>query len=283
MKELKLKGYSNFNVEIINTICKTYVKKTANTYKDYQKLKRQIIKQQTFNPNMKNIKIPEIYDNIKDGFLMEFIDDASFYEYFLYNKNIYDFFQIITKFIDMNILESTICDFTNNISDKIISKYKEILENNTNINKLIEINKIYKYLITFTDNNKILLPCGKSHGDLTLSNIIFNNKYIYLIDFLDNFIETPLQDIVKLRQDTQFNWSYKLNKKLIDNKLTELQVETLNKNIKILDNLFNSYYENDVYYSKFYKFYQIFNFFRILPYSSSEEELTWILDIIKNI
>ncbi len=31
-----------------------------------------------------------------------------------------------------------------------------------------------------------------------------------MIDFLDSFIETPLMDIVKLRQDTKYNWSYLL-------------------------------------------------------------------------
>ena len=48
----------------------------------------------------------------------------------------------------------------------------------------------------------MLIPVGTCHGDLTFSNILFNGNNYYLIDFLDSFIESPLLDIVKLRQDT---------------------------------------------------------------------------------
>ena len=30
---------------------------------------------------------------------------------------------------------------------------------------------------------------------------------LYLIDFLDSVIESPLFDIIKIRQDTYFNWT----------------------------------------------------------------------------
>lgn len=52
-------------------------------------------------------------------------------------------------------------------------------------------------------------PCGDCHGDLTLSNVLFSveRNQIGLIDFLDTFVETPLVDIIKLRQDSRFHWT----------------------------------------------------------------------------
>lgn len=55
----------------------------------------------------------------------------------------------------------------------------------------------------------LLLPVGHAHGDLTLSNLMvaFDASQIALIDFLDGYLESPLLDIAKLRQDTRFHWS----------------------------------------------------------------------------
>jgi hypothetical protein len=53
-------------------------------------------------------------------------------------------------------------------------------------------------------------PIGSCHGDLTLSNVILDSASgIILIDFLDTFLETPLQDVVKLKQDFVYGWSFR--------------------------------------------------------------------------
>lgn len=52
----------------------------------------------------------------------------------------------------------------------------------------------------------LTVPIGKCHGDLTLSNILWN-KNLFFIDFLDSFVESPLADIAKLRQDTFHQWN----------------------------------------------------------------------------
>ena len=55
----------------------------------------------------------------------------------------------------------------------------------------------------------LLLPVGQAHGDLTLSNMMIASdaSQIGLFDFLDGYLESPLIDIAKLRQDTRFHWS----------------------------------------------------------------------------
>jgi len=60
---------------------------------------------------------------------------------------------------------------------------------------------IYKY---------IEIPLGSCHGDLTLSNVIVSpTGSLNLIDFLPTFIDSPLWDIVKLKQDLIYGWSYR--------------------------------------------------------------------------
>lgn len=60
------------------------------------------------------------------------------------------------------------------------------------------------------------MPVGVCHGDLTFSNILFNGNNYYLIDFLDSFIEAPLLDIVKIRQDSAHLWSQLMYTKSYD-------------------------------------------------------------------
>ena len=54
----------------------------------------------------------------------------------------------------------------------------------------------------------ITVSVGFCHGDLTFSNLLVNAKSrrIALFDFLDSFVESPLQDLAKLRQDTAYFW-----------------------------------------------------------------------------
>ena len=79
-----------------------------------------------------------------------------------------------------------------NISKKNRKKYK----------------KLFKKIFSKIDKVKYNL-IGNCHGDLTLSNIIVNKnkKKIILIDFLQTFWDSPIQDICKLIQDLRLYWT----------------------------------------------------------------------------
>jgi len=55
----------------------------------------------------------------------------------------------------------------------------------------------------------IELPVGRCHGDLTFSNIMIASdaSSLALIDFLDSFLDSPIIDLAKLRQDMLFQWT----------------------------------------------------------------------------
>ena len=59
-------------------------------------------------------------------------------------------------------------------------------------------------------DDKIEIPIGPCHGDLTLCNIICSKYHgIKLIDFLSTYLESPLQDLSKIIQDYEFGWSFR--------------------------------------------------------------------------
>ena len=120
-------------------------------------------------------------------------------------------------------------------------------------------------IIYFTILEKMNIPVGYCHGDLTLSNILINpgNRKLYLIDFLDNFVETPLQDIVKLRQDTYFFWTLSMcNFKFDKIKITNILYH--------FDKIISQYFQKYNFY-KYYKYFQILNLLRVLQYSKNKK------------
>jgi hypothetical protein len=58
--------------------------------------------------------------------------------------------------------------------------------------------------------DQLIFPLGRCHGDLTLSNIILSpTRGLTLIDFLSTYLETPLQDVAKLKQDYVYGWTFR--------------------------------------------------------------------------
>src|SRR5207237_1469810 len=118
--------------------------------------------------------------------------------------------------------------------------------------------------------DKLLI--GECHGDFTLSNMIFTNQTLYLIDFLDTFIESPFLDIIKLRQDTLHLWTYFLSNSNNCRGLITL---------KYIDDLIKIKY-NDIIQTQWYKYLSIMNYVRIYPYVSNTEEIEFIQNCLEN-
>ena len=122
---------------------------------------------------------------------------------------------------------------------------------------------------------KIEIPFGKCHGDLTFSNILFNGNNYYLIDFLDSFIESPLLDIVKIRQDSQFEWSRLMYEGEVD--LVRLSIIS-----RKIDKEIAAYYSQYEWYRKYYHVFQLMNFLRILQYAKKEKVILYLKNVIKS-
>ena len=114
------------------------------------------------------------------------------------------------------------------------------------------------------------LPVGRCHGDLTFSNILFSGTNYYFIDFLDSFIEAPLMDIVKLRQDTSHGWSQLMYTKRFDSVRQRIVNDKIDE---ALDAHFRKKY---AWYARYYAPMQLMNFLRILQYAHDPRVISYL-------
>lgn len=71
-----------------------------------------------------------------------------------------------------------------------------------------ELYNMIKNMVKCIDSHPLMLPPGECHGDMTLGNMVFDKRKVWLLDFLPSYIDSPVMDIVKLRQDTNHLWSF---------------------------------------------------------------------------
>lgn len=116
------------------------------------------------------------------------------------------------------------------------------------------------------------IPIGQPHGDLTFSNIMFDqqNFRYWLVDFIDSPIETPLQDYAKFFQELNMMWSWRhsaypevarLRIGIILRKMREIVLNSIDKeHLKNVDLI------------------TLMTKMRILPYAKNLEEFNFILE-----
>lgn len=131
-------------------------------------------------------------------------------------------------------------------------------------------NKFLTRIFNSLRTGDLEIPLGVCHGDLTFSNILFCEDEIKLIDFLDSFIESPIQDMVKLRQDTYYNWSMQL----IDLNYDEVKMRII---MKYIDNKLEKFFCTKKYYVKYYRLFQFVNLIRVLPYCTDKKLFKFLL------
>lgn len=175
-------------------------------------------------------------------------------------------------------LDSSVDDilaFSENLNLFLIQNFKSSLSTEVNFNKLenklLNLSNqlgdgVLKYINFLLSNPIESLPIGKNHGDLTMSNIIFSDKH-YLIDFLDNPYETPLNDLIKIKQDTEHNFYFNL----LGNVETKVKIC-----LDYIDNELNKKFDYLIDSHEFI-WLSIFNLLRVLPYLKSKKETESIL------
>jgi len=265
-------GNSGCEIEIVSSDKRSIVRKTTRDKEYIRRLRAQFLKQISFSgflSKFKNIDTPQIFhsslsDNQEFSFSMEyknFLDCIGFFS-FAKKDDIDLFFNLILSFIKSEV---DFCKNKKNCMKEFIAKYNSTI---SKINKAKDIpdslfskinDKIY-------ESNHMLIPVGICHGDLTMSNILVSRdfKNLSFIDFLDNFVETPLQDMVKIRQDTRFLWTSHLYSKCFDDVRNRIIME-------YLDNLFHNSFLEYEFYRDNYERFQILNILRIFRYTSSKE------------
>jgi len=190
---------------ILEIMPNNIIRKTSPTQFYSNRLRNQAEKQRIFStfelPNVKTPEIFQIQNNEIFSFDMEYISGAGFLNFYKSASadEVKNTLNLLFDFLDYSI------------------KYHKISECNIDIiKKLNSLNQTSKYkdlistLLAYCNNSQIKVPINFCHGDLNMSNMLFKGNSIYLIDFLDSFIESVMIDLVKLKQDLVHFWNLRI-------------------------------------------------------------------------
>ena len=278
--EIEVKGHSGCQIDVVPEDSGIYVYKSTADPKYLERLILQGEKQQAAGQKeYQHIRVPKVYD-IKRGDGIAVVKMQ-----YVYSKNFIEFFEqagfeqieyligALEYFIEHEISQSKL----QIISASIFQRKFADISGKCKANTLFQNDERIAAILNrseqvFADLKDMLIPVGLCHGDLTFSNILFNGNNYYLIDFLDSFIETPLQDIVKIRQDTCYRWSQLMYTKRYDAVRLHIVFDKIDREI---DTYFSNKYE---WYRTYYPVMQLMNILRILPYAHEEK----VVEFLKN-
>lgn len=282
--EIEVRGHSGCSIDIVKEKNELLVLKSTQSSKYAERLYKQACKQEdACKIKYQHIRVPAIIKIEKEPdrcfIWMEYVYSKNFVEYFERSgfEQINYFTNAIKILLDTEIKASEIKSIKREI---IIDKFKDvssIIRNNHllyNDHEVLNILKQSEFIFNLLPKS-VELPIGKCHGDLTFSNILFNGNNYYLIDFLDSFIESPLLDMVKIRQDSAYQWSLLMYNGSFDS----LRIEIVSHKI---DEVLNSYFCQFEWYNKYYNTFQLMNFLRILQYAHDENVILFLKNILKN-
>lgn len=201
----ELKGFSGNQILLMKKNDMLFVRKIGNVQRN---IDRQAILE-------KNYPFPKIYGLHKNNFEMEYIHGLDMKTY-LTNHN-------------SELLLNFLLEIFNRMSSTAVEKnYQEVYKN-----KLDEIAFNTNFIFTKEELISKLptnLKQSEYHGDLTLENIIYNDKKGFvLIDCQTSEYDSYIFDIAKLRQDLECKWFLRNDTLFIDVKLKHLQSELFKK------------------------------------------------------
>ena len=273
---IEVKGHSGCQIEVRNEEETLFVYKRSTSPDYLHRLYLQALKQQdACKLQLQHIRVPHI-ENVFRGesetvIKMEYIYSRNFIDYFECAgfEQISYFVKALRLFLDFEISQSPLTTLDGRIlHDKFDDVRNKILSNPMVIDDEDIKNILDKSDLLFKSVNELTLPIGKCHGDLTFSNILFNGNNYYLIDFLDSFIESPLMDIVKIRQDSAYLWSLQMFSGTCDLIRLQTVAKKIDRDIVEYASQF-PWYEN-------YHLLQLMNFLRILQYAKEESVMEFL-------
>lgn len=281
--ELEVKGHSGCKIEVVREDDGLYVYKSTHDQGYLERLLLQGRKQQdAAKTELQHIRVPKILDIQRSAdsvsLKMDYIYSKNFIGYFEYAgfEQISYFIRALCLYLDDEIKKSPLTEVK---ADVLKNKFADVqykIFRNSALNNDPEVTQlIQQSAIRINAVHDVMLPVGVCHGDLTFSNILFNGNNYYLIDFLDSFVESPLLDIVKIRQDSAFLWSQLMFSGQYDAIRLQIVASKIDKEIV----RFATQYE----WYKYYPIFQLMNFLRVLQYAHEEQVISYLKRIINQL
>ena len=212
-------GKSGCNIEILNQNFNFILRKTSKDISENSRHVERIKKQINFyNKHQSDyIKTPKILNLYKgDNNTLSYADmqyivgkDSLSFLKVANHKEIEHFINQLFYYLDNRLITSyengTHWDY--DTSNDLFDHIQPILNKVDQINKTLQFPRKELIINTLQNLPKDVFLKGECHGDLTLANMIHINGKLYIFDFLDMYVESPLLDLISIRQDTHHLWS----------------------------------------------------------------------------
>lgn len=239
-----------------------FVRKVSPSPNYNTRLIAQAKKQLQFSKNTKlPFVVPNVIETGEDYFDMEHFTSRSVIEHLLdggkdASDNIFD---TVMAFIGLCVNES---EYRKVDCQKLVEKVKSVFSVMSS-EAIADLPFSKRELIDYVgSHNAHSLPTGMCHGDLTFSNMLVGGgSRVGVIDFLDTFYESPIQDIAKIRQDTKHAWWSVLPNQYSSSEMTRCKIQ-----IQELDQRFDCAFSGYDFYNLTYVLFQTISMLRILPY-----------------
>ena len=280
--KIEVIGNSGCKVEVIREDTKLFVLKSTEDPNYLKRLALQAEKQKAASDmHVPNIIVPKVYDIVRtDGkteVRMDYVYSQNYIDYFE-NAGVHEidaFVEAMIAFVEQEIKQSPIAECPNEVLmtkfEDVATKVERRVDDNDELNELMG-----RARKTMENAGALRIPMGVCHGDLTFSNVLFCGLQYCLIDFLDSFIETPLQDIVKLRQDSQYLWSCMMYQQPYD----ALRLKLISEYV---DERLEKHFSQYDWYKNHYDVLQLMNMLRILPYARDEKVILYLKRVINTL
>ena len=280
--EIEVKGHSGCQIDVVREGDRLYVYKSSRDPKYLDRLVSQAEKQrEAALPELQHIRVPKIHSiECREGVVnvkMDYVYSRNFVEYFEQAgfEQVDYLIGALIMYIEHEIKASPLATVAAGIvRDKFADVRCKTLANNSLAADEGIADILDRSQRIFDSLPDMLIPVGTCHGDLTFSNVLFNGNNYYLIDFLDSFIESPLLDIVKLRQDTAWLWSQLMYVHPCDTIRLRIAFGKIDRE---LDAYFAGRYE---WYGRYYRPLQLMNFLRILQYAHEPAVIDYLKQAI---
>jgi hypothetical protein len=278
LPSLKIAGRSGCHVEIVKGNVGLYVKKKSSGLAYNERLRKQAEKQRSFTqrfPEIRWFKCPIVLnEGIEQGglysFSMEYAGGNKATD-FLADADTGSVRSLSQKFAHYFRSLELVGKLSPSPFEAIRTKNESLLASihASSICSTALSHKLENYLHSAIPDAPIML--GWCHGDFTLSNMLFGIWHIELIDFLDSFIESPLIDLIKLRQDTRFYWTLQLDEQMAQHQTLKVKIA-----LQYLDRQLAQRVAATPHYNAWHNYLEVYNLARILPYVKEQKEVEFL-------
>jgi hypothetical protein len=282
---IRIRGHSGCKIEVVMAEGRSWIEKSALTPDTAARLRRQTLKQRQARRSnqLATVRVPEVRSerSLPGGgysVRMEYLDLLDCLEFYS-TASLDDVEGVANRligYLDANLAGSSLKPVEATI---LLDKIDSIEEQLALASRLTSYRSLLESVRRrAADLGGLSLPVGPTHGDLTLSNVMVASDLscIGLFDFLDSYLESPLVDIAKVRQDTQFGWSSLMSEAPLDRvRFKQIMRHT--------DAIIVEHFERYEWFSRGIDLIQAVNLLRISPYARSEATHDFVIDALQQL